>query len=124
MSIFKGVSVVSYNVVDWEKAKKFYQETLGWPVAYSSDEAGWVEYGLDNAAHISINRWEGPEPVPPKTGGAVAVLAVEDAKKAVSSLRARGVKVDDAIDVPGMVCYSTFYDPEGNRIQFASNPTI
>jgi predicted enzyme related to lactoylglutathione lyase len=123
MSLFKGVSVVSYYVVDWEKAKKFYQETLGWPVAWADDKVGWAEYGRDNEAHISINRWEGPEPVPPKIGGAVAVLNVDDAKQVTSNLRTRGIKCDDVVDIPGVVCYGTFYDPEGNRIQFSSNPS-
>ncbi|KAF0106399.1 MAG: hypothetical protein FD147_2521 [Chloroflexi bacterium] len=123
MSLFKNVSVVSYYVKDWEKAKKFYQETLEWPVIFISDEAGWIEYGHENAAHVAINRWDGPDPIPPRNGGGTAVLAVEDAKRVTSALRVRGVRCDDAIEIPGMVCYGTLYDPEGNRIQFASNPS-
>jgi len=121
MSLFKNVNVVSYHVTDWEKAKKFYQETLEWPVVFISDEVGWMEFGLENEAHISIERWDGPEAAPPKNGGATAVLSVDDAVETTKALRARGVKCDDAITIPGMVCYGTFYDPEGNRLQFASN---
>jgi predicted enzyme related to lactoylglutathione lyase len=123
MSLFKSVAVVSHYVVDWEKAKKFYQDTLEWPVVFASDEAGWVEYGYENQTHVSINRWDGPESVPPKKGGATAVLGVTDARKVVAGLRARGVKCDDAVELPGLVCYGAFYDLEGNRIQFASNST-
>jgi predicted enzyme related to lactoylglutathione lyase len=120
MSLFKNVNVVSYHVTDWEKAKKFYQETLEWPVVFISDEVGWMEFGLENETHFSIERWDGPEPAPPKIGGATAVLSVEDAIETTKKLRARGVRCDDAVTIPGMVCYGTFYDPEGNRVQFAS----
>lgn len=123
MSLFKSVSVVSYHVTDWEKAKRFYQETLEWPVIFSGDELGWMEYGYENSTHLAISRWEGTEPIPPKLGGATAVLEVADAKKVTAGLRARGVRCDDVVEIPGMVCYGTFYDPEGNRIQFASDPT-
>jgi predicted enzyme related to lactoylglutathione lyase len=34
MSLFKDVNVVTYHVKDWEAAKKFYGELLGWPVCY------------------------------------------------------------------------------------------
>lgn len=123
MSLFKSVSVVSYYVEDWEKAKKFYQETLEWPVIFQGDEFGWIEYGFENTTHLAISRWDGPEAIPPKMGGGTAVLEVADAKKVTAGLRARGVKCDDVIEIPGTVCYGTFYDPEGNRIQFASDPT-
>ena len=45
-SLFKELQVVSYNVTDWQQAKKFYGETLGLPVAaFISDEVGWMEFG-------------------------------------------------------------------------------
>ncbi|MBZ5617098.1 MAG: VOC family protein [Acidobacteriia bacterium] len=120
MSLFKDVNVVSINVKDWEAAKKFYRETLGWPVAFSDDQAGWEEYGRDNEAHVSISRWMGPEPMPPQNGGTTLVLSVEDAHAVAAALKAKGVKCDDVMVIPGMVTYGSFYDPEGNRIQFAS----
>lgn len=121
MSLFNNVNVVSYYVTDWQQAKKFYQDLLDWPVVFSSDEVGWVEFGKMNETHISISRWDGPEPVPPKLGGATAVFAVEDAIETTRLLRARGIRCDDPVTIPGMVCYGTLYDPEGNRLQFASN---
>jgi predicted enzyme related to lactoylglutathione lyase len=120
MSIFKNVNVVSLPVNDWEAAKNFYREILGWPVAYSSDEMGWEEYGVEGSAHIAISRWDGPGERPPTESSTTLVLTVDDAFKATEELRARGVKCDDAAVIPGVVAYGTFYDPEGNRIQFAS----
>ena len=53
--------------------------------------------------------------------GATPVFAVDDAHAAIGALRARGVKCDDVVVIPGMVHYGTFYDPEGNSLQVASN---
>jgi catechol 2,3-dioxygenase-like lactoylglutathione lyase family enzyme len=120
MSLFKNVNVVSIAVSDWEQAKKFYGEVLGWPVAFASDEFGWIEYGREGEAHVSISLWRGPEPLPPRVGSTTLVLTVDNAEETVRHLRAQGVRCDDVETIPGMVSYGAFYDPEGNRIQFAS----
>lgn len=122
MSLFKSISVVSYHVKDWEAAKDFYRKILEWQVAYESEEMGWIEFGGEGETHIAISRWDSEEPMPPYIGGATAVLSVEDALAATEALRSRGVRCDDAVMIPGVVCFGTFYDPEGNRIQFASDP--
>ena len=118
MSVLKRVSAVSYDVRNWEQAKKFYGETLGLPVAFASDEYGWNEYGAEADAHVAISRWTKPEPIP-HDGGAIALFQVDDVPQAVAELRKRGVKCDDAVGIPNVVTYATFYDPEGNRLQMA-----
>ena len=122
MSLFKNISVVSYHVKDWEAASRFYKEILEWPVAYESEEMGWIEFGGEGEAHIAISRWDSEEPIPPYIGGATAVLSVDDAVTTTEALRARGIRCDDAVTIPGVICFGSFYDPEGNRIQFASEP--
>ncbi len=37
------LSVVRVFVTDWERAIRFYSETLGMAVAYRSDEMGWAQ---------------------------------------------------------------------------------
>jgi predicted enzyme related to lactoylglutathione lyase len=120
MSHFKRIEVISFDVSDWERAKKFYAETLEWPVAWADDAIGWIEYGYDGQTHIAINRHEGPLPAPAATG-ATPVLAVADAHKTLAALRAKGVRCDDVIEIPGVVTYAGFYDPDGNRLQFATS---
>ena len=120
MSLFLNVNVVSVYVTDWERAKKFYRETLDWPVAYGDDQIGWEEYGRDNETHIAINYWDGPE-APPAKGGTTPVFTVQDAYQVTEALRAKGVRCDDVVAIPNVVTYGTFYDPEGNRFQFASS---
>jgi predicted enzyme related to lactoylglutathione lyase len=119
MSMFKDVNVVSVNVKVWEGAKKFYAEVLEWPVAYCDDNVGWCEYGVDGATHVAINKWDSPDPMP-VGGGATIVFSVDDAYKTTEMLRARGVRCDDVIQIPDVITYGSFYDPEGNRLQFAS----
>lgn len=123
MSLFKNVNVVSINVANWEAAKKFYGEILDWPVAWADDEFGWVEYGRENETHISLNRWQDRDghTRPPALGGTTLILSVDDAHTTTDALRAKGVKCDDVVVIPGVVAYGQFYDPEGNRIQFTSS---
>ncbi len=122
MSLFKNVEVVSYYVANWEQAKKFYSEVIEWPVIWADDKMGWIEYGRENETHISISRWDEPGPAPTSPRAPIAVFSVDDAREAVKALRAKGVKCEDAVEVPGVVCFATFFDPEGNRLQVASSP--
>src|SRR5258708_25976639 len=119
MSQFKNVNVVQYNVSNWAAAKKFYSDVLEWPVAFDSDEAGWCEWGRPNETHLSINRWNadwGPQP----TNGALAVLTVDVAHATTAALKAKGIKLDEVVTLPGMVTFGAFFDLAGNKIQFAS----
>ncbi|MCL4560862.1 MAG: VOC family protein [Chloroflexi bacterium] len=121
--LFKSLMDVSYNVTDWQRAKKFYNDTLGLPVAaFMGDEVGWMEFGEKNGTHLAISLWQGPGDVPPRDGGATAVFEVDDVYATVNELRRRGVKCDDVVAIPNMVTYATFYDPEGNRLQVAGPP--
>src|SRR5512137_1709125 len=100
MSYFKNVNVVSLDVTDWERAKKFYRDLLGWPVAFSDDQAGWEEYGPEGQAHVSISR---SDHAPSAHGGTTLVLTVDNAKEVAAALRAKGIRCDDVITIPGMV---------------------
>ena len=116
----KNLAVVSYTVSDWQKAKKFYSETLGLPVAaFITDEVGWMEFGEKDDVHLAIMLWNRPGPMPKGPGGAIAVFAVDDAYAAVAELRRKGVKCDDVVAVPNMVTFADFYDPDGNQLQVA-----
>lgn len=119
----RGLSVAWYYVSDWGRAKKFYGETLGLPIAFAAEEAGWIEYGLPKQPTLGISRWTGPNPMPPTKGGGTATLACDDARGAIQRLRAKGVRCDEVEEIPGMVILGTFYDPEGNQLQLAQSLT-
>ncbi len=121
MSVLKGLSVVSFEVTDWEGAKKFYGETLSLPVDFDAGkEVGWCEFGEHGKTTLAISLWRDAAP-PPRTGGATPVFSVDDCAKAVEELRKRGVKCGDPTTIPGMVSYADVYDPEGNRFQIAQS---
>ncbi len=123
MALFKKLGYISYEVTDWQRAKKFYGETLGLPVAeFMNDEVGWMEFGDKDFTHLAISLWRGPQPFPRGDGGGIAIFSVDDAYKTVTELRKRGVKCEDVIAVPEMVTYASFYDPDGNRLQVAGPP--
>ncbi len=118
--LLKSLADVSYNVSDWQRAKKFYGETLGLPVAaFITDDVGWMEFGEKDQTHLAISQWRDPGPLVTGEGGGMAVFAVDDAYAAVKELRSRGVKCDDVVAIPMMVTYATIYDPDGNRLQLA-----
>ncbi|HLF25219.1 MAG TPA: VOC family protein [Anaerolineae bacterium] len=124
MSLFTKPSLTSYNVTDWQRAKQFYGETLGLPVAgFISDEVGWMEFGEKDGARLAINLWQGPDPLPPREGGGTVVFEVDDVNRVVAELRQRGVQCEAPIVIPEMVIYATFYDPDGNRLQVAGQPS-
>lgn len=123
MSLFKNCNVFYYHVSNWEAAKKFYDDVLEWPVAYSSEEMGWREYGRDNETHVAINLWDASRGPRPEGHNGICTFTVDDVTATTAALRAKGVKCDDPMVIPGIVALGTFYDPEGNRFQFASSPT-
>lgn len=120
MSQFKNINVAYVLVREWEQAKKFFAETLEWPVVYSNDEVGWEEYGLEQGAHFAINRLDEKDADPGKGSRVTVTFLVEDVPATTAALRGRGVRCDEPVNIPGVVHYGTFYDLEGNRFQFVS----
>ena len=121
MSLLKKISVVQFNVTNWDQAKAFYAEKIGLPVSFDmGTEVGWCEFGQQGQTTLAINLWRDGEK-PAGGGGATPVFDVDDCVAAVAELRSRGVKCDDAVAIPGMVTYANVYDPEGNRFQIAQS---
>ena len=118
---FRDVNVVWYNTTNWDRAKKFYHETLGLPMALDLPQGGWMEFGHPNQTHVAINLWRGPDPMPPTNGGATVTFGCDDVRAMVTKLRAKGIKCDDPDEIPGMVIIATFYDPDGTRLQIAQS---
>jgi catechol 2,3-dioxygenase-like lactoylglutathione lyase family enzyme len=114
------INVVSYTVSDFDRAKDFYGNTLGLPVA--GEVPGWIEYGYPDQTHLALTPWSGPGPMPSPGHGPMAVFSTEEAREAIETLRAMGVQADDVIEIPDMIIYGTFYDPDGHRLQVAQSP--
>ncbi len=120
MSMFKNVNVVYHYVKNWDAAKKFYKDLLGWPVPYENDEVGWCEFGVDGATHVAINRVSAGDPGTPGVGSTIT-FTVDSAEATQAWLQSKGVKCDELLVIPGGVKLGTFFDPEGNRMHFADS---
>ena len=119
MSLLKGLNTVSVAVTNWAAAKAFYHDTLGLPILFDIEEAGWCEFGEAGQTTLAINLWR--DATPPVRGGTIPVFNVDDCIQAAAELRKRGVKVEDPVTIPGMVIYADVHDPEGNLFQIAQS---
>lgn len=118
----RDVNVVWYNTTNFERAKKFYTEVLGLPVAYDVSEMGWIEFGYPNQTHLALNLWRDHATKPPALGGATATFTCDDVRGAMARLQAKGVRCDPVDETPSVILGS-FYDPDGNRLQLAQTVT-
>ena len=102
-------------MVDEARARKFYGEVLGLPVADGEKEPGG--YRIGNAFLMLKPDWHtapSADPVPRIT------LEITGAKAAEQALLARGVVMPDPVSKEGHAYFGSFLDSEGNKIWFCS----
>ncbi len=109
------VAFTGYPVVNIERARGFYEDTLGLkPKVFDlPEEKYWVEYDLPNGTLAITDvdpNWK------PQNNGAAIALEVDDFEKTMGQLKEKGVTiVQDLIDTP--VCrIGTILDTEGNAV--------
>ena len=109
------IAFVGYPVTDLNRARNFYEKTLGLAVArtFGGEDTGWVEYDL-GANTLSIGN--GSPDWKPSAGGGSVALEVEDISAAVSKLKADGhAPFLGPMETP--VCHmAVVSDPDGNSI--------
>jgi predicted enzyme related to lactoylglutathione lyase len=114
--MFKKVAFTMYPAKDPERARAFYEGTLGLergPI--SSPDGMWTEYDLPGGGCLALFGGEGgPEPSA-SSGGSIA-FEVEDLDGLVARLKDEGVTfTNDMVHSP--VCRMAFIqDSEGNGI--------
>ena len=113
---FRGVKVVALSVLDFDRANKFYGETLGLPPAYENKEQ--IGYLVDQTILMLKPNWDitpTEEPNPRVT------IETENARETEKGLRSRGVVISDPVQVYDEVHYvGSFLDSEGNKLWFCS----
>lgn len=120
MEPLERMGAVFYFVTDWERAKKFYGETLGLREVYASEAGGWAEYATNSDVNLAIHRTRPGQEV--TRGGGTAIFSVADAHAAKAQLEGRGVVFDgDLRDIPGTTRLGTFRDPDGNPLQIVQD---
>jgi len=112
-----------YNVKDFDRARKFYGEILGFEKIWDGgEEVGWMEFALPIAgSRLGLNYQREGEI---KRGSGVLTLVVDDLEVTKKYLAGKKIESDDIVDIPDMVSYFNFHDSEGNPIQAVSDPRV
>jgi glyoxylase I family protein len=108
-----GVHHVSINVDDLEAARAFYVGVLGFTERvdrpdFPGTPGAWLDVG-GQQVHLIVGD------VPPRLGQHYAVL-VEDVDATVASMRERGMRISDPVEV-GTGLQSFTRDPCGNMVE-------
>jgi predicted enzyme related to lactoylglutathione lyase len=111
--MFKKVAFTMYKVHDMQRARNFYENTLGLKCTSEFGEGQWIEYNLPEGGCFALT--DMPMDVEPSanSGGSIA-FEVEDIKGLVGQLKEKGVEFKmDVFDSP--VCHiAVALDSEGN----------
>ena len=109
------IAFTGYPVTDINRARKFYEATLGLAPSrtFSDDKFCWTEYDLGPstlAIASGIEDWK------PSPGGGSVALEVEDFEAAMRDIKAGGYGVvKGPFDTP--VCFmAVVADPDGNSV--------
>jgi len=112
--MFKKVAFTMYPVKDWQRARAFYEETLGLTAGSKSPNGVWTEYDLPGGGCLALFATEDLKPSA-EAGGSVA-LEVEDLDALIAQLKGKGVSFKAEM-IHSPVCrMSVCLDSEGNAI--------
>ena len=112
---YNGGLTIAFQVTDIAKSIDWYQNVLGFKLAYQVEEMGWCELSTSvDGVHVGLSQVETPKP-----GGPTPTFGVNDIDQARRQLEDKGVRFDgDTIEVPDMVKLATFFDPDDNSLMF------
>ena len=112
---FLRVKVIAFAVENLQRAKRFYGETLGLPLAYEGDEQ--VGYLLGETIFMLKENWYA---APTQTPNPRVTVASQDAQAAEKALRSLNITVADPVQLFDDFYVGSFLDSEGNKIWFCS----
>jgi len=114
---FVQVKAVALAVENAERARRFYQETLG--LAPAKDHQKEMAFLIGDVLLLlkPVEEWYGR---PTKELNARITLQVQDSYATEQALIERGVTVSDAVAVYGDNPIGAFLDSEGNKLWFCS----
>jgi catechol 2,3-dioxygenase-like lactoylglutathione lyase family enzyme len=118
--------LVRIFVRDFERAVRFYTETLGMKLSHRSDELGWAQLATGGAElALERDRGEGEDGHDEDlVGRFVGIsLAVENIMETYETLRARGVEfLRPPAKMPWGGVLAHFRDPDGNVLTLVGAP--
>ncbi|KTD56748.1 Glyoxalase/bleomycin resistance protein/dioxygenase [Legionella santicrucis] len=113
--MIKKVAFTMYPVIDMERARTFYENTLGITVSKISAQGAWVEYDLPGGGCFAITTLaEGVSPSA-HAGGSIA-FEVEDLEALVNKLKQKGVQFKLDIFSSPVCKMAIMLDSEGNAV--------
>jgi predicted enzyme related to lactoylglutathione lyase len=110
----KGVDFVFYNVTDFARSKKFYEETLELKMTMDFSPS-WGEFDTGTLA-LAIGVHGGTQLAETQNGNVAVALAVDDVKAGVEALRAKGVRIKTEPQEFDPCFMAIIADPDGNDI--------
>jgi len=107
-------------VKDWDRALRFYGDTLGFGKVYESD--GWAEFKIPGVkdSFIAINRWAVDNALPKNNFITLRVLDLMEFKKYLESksVHIKG-DVEEYVDEGQGLRMFKFFDPDRNVLTAA-----
>lgn len=116
---FKNDVTCAIEVSDFARAKRWYQDVLGFQEIYSVDEIGWCEMSTHvPGLTVGVSQVETTHPGP----GVVLTWGVVDIDATRRVLEAQDVRFEAPTrTIEGLVKLATFYDPDGNVFMLAQS---
>ncbi|HLO65152.1 MAG TPA: VOC family protein [Azonexus sp.] len=109
------IKVLALAVTDFERAMRFYTETLSLPAAYEDGKPVGVGLGHTTLMFKSDSALPPSETLNPRV-----TIETADARGAEILLRQRGVTIADSVERYGSALVGSFLDSEGNKLWFCS----
>ena len=112
---FKSVKAIALSVTDFDRALRFYTDTLSLRPAF--EDGKQVGNHLGNTVLLFKADWYAP---PSDALNPRLTIETEDARSAEAALRAQGVVIADPVEAYGKSLVGSFLDSEGNKLWFCS----
>ena len=114
--MLKSADLSWITVSDFQKARKFFIETLGLKEISCAEEMGWAELqGPNGGSMIGIGTACGD--MSPGSN-AIITFTVDDVDETVAELKKKNVQlIGEVMEVPGHVKLQMFADLDGNKFQ-------
>ncbi len=109
------VKAIALSVIDFDRAVRFYTETLSLPPAFEDGKLVGSKLG-DTVLLLKANWYAPPSDAPnPRV-----TIETDDARMTEAMLLARGVTISDPVETYGEALVGSFLDTEGNKLWFCS----
>lgn len=115
--MLEKVAFTMYPIKDVERARKFYEETMGLKPGSNGSPDGerwWIEYDLPGGGCFALTNFT--DEAPSDAAGGTIAFEVTDLDALIADLRAKGVTFKSDI-IHGPACrMAVCLDPDGNSI--------